>query len=333
MKILIDSHIPFIDGILEPYMLVEYLEPYEFTRERVRSADALLIRTRTKCDKSLLEGSSVRFIASATIGMDHIDTSYCRSHGIFATNAPGCNAQGVCDYVESAIKVVAANRLRCENLVLGVVGVGHVGRLVAQMGHTIGMNVLLSDPPLAEAMRVDEICKLESILGGKFTDISELIRQADIITFHTPLSRAGAYPTWHLCDSRMLSECKDNVIIINAARGGVVDEESALDESNSEKTFVVDTWEGEPLISPFMLNRAAIATPHIAGYTLQGKINATNMCLSAISRFFKLPNLSIPSESLPLHFPPTDNWILADDRRLRLNPENFEKLRENYQLR
>ena len=322
MKVLVDCHIPFIKGLLENFLDVEYLEPEEFVPRRVADADALVIRTRTRCNAALLDNSRVQFIATATIGLDHIDTDYCRSHNIFFTNAPGCNAQGVCDYVEDAIKEVVGKKKEVEGLILGVVGVGHVGSLVAKMGTRLGMKVLLNDPPKSKYSNC-----------GIYTDLNTLAEQADIITFHTPLTKDGDYPTWHLCDSDLLAHCRKNVVIINAARGGILDEEAALAKQHSDKTFVIDTWEGEPHISQRMLDRAAIATPHIAGYTLQGKINATDMCLQAICKYFGLPALSIQRKTLPLQPLLKEDWILDDDRSLRASPEKFEYLRENYKLR
>ena len=317
MLIIADKYIPFLRGILEPYADVIYLEPEEITPAMVADADALLVRTRTKCNAALLDGSKVRFVATATIGFDHIDTRYCEAHNIFWTNSPGCNAQGVCDYVEEALNLTPdpspKSRGECT---LGIVGVGHVGSLVAGMAEKRGYRVLLNDPPKGIGVSLEQIAE-----------------EADIITFHTPLKKDGDFPTWHICNAEFLSKCKPDAVIINAARGGVIDEEAALKKENDGKTFVIDTWEGEPRLNKAMLDRAKIASYHIAGYTLQGKINATNMCLHALCKYFRLPALQIPEKAVTLHPETKKGWLLEVDKQLREQPDNFEILRETYKLR
>lgn len=316
MKVLVDNYVPFIKGILEKYAEIAYLEPEEFTSERVKDADALIIRTRTRCNETLLNGSKVQFIATATIGFDHIDTAYCQAHHIYWTNSPGCNAKGVCDYVESAIfdflqtHQNAPQKDKC----LGIVGVGHVGSLVAQMAEKHGMRVLLNDPPKGIGVSLETIQK-----------------EADIITFHTPLARQGEFATYHICDDAFLKNCKSNVVIINAARGGIIDEE--IMSNHRDKTFIIDTWQGEPHISHQTLQQAALATFHIAGYSLQGKINASNMCLAAFCKHFNLPIVTIDEKMLPPHGDSQDGWLMRIDKTLRNNYDDFENLRETYKLR
>ena len=314
MEIIADKYIPFLQGLLEPYARIAYLEPEDITPESVRNADALLIRTRTKCNADLLRNSKVQFIATATIGFDHIDTCYCDEHNIEWTNAPGCNAQGVCDYVEEALASI--NR---PHATLGIVGVGHVGSLVAEMSQRKGYTILLNDPP--------------KHIGVNLEDIA---RRADIITFHTPLTTTGNYPTYHLCDEPFLDKCKPDAVIINAARGGVVDEKALLKKlqnPDSQLSAVIDTWEGEPHLNKALLKEVRIGTYHIAGYTLRGKINATNLCLAALCTHFALPILQIPKKALPLQAETGTGWIREVDRQLRQQPDNFETLRETYKLR
>lgn len=343
MLILADKYIPFLRGILEPFARVSYLEPEEFTPAAVKDADALLVRTRTRCDATLLSGSRVRFIATATIGYDHIDTDYCDRHGIFLTNAPGCNAQGVCDYIEAALRYIESTlcHISATTATIGVIGVGHVGSLVAACARRRGYHVLLNDPPReeAEASATTSVTTVtaDTPAHDRFCPLDTIAREADIITFHTPLTRHGKYPTWHLCDDIFLRMCKPGVVIINAARGGVIDEEALLQTSNNNRLpapkYIIDTWQNEPHINKNLLDRALIGTYHIAGYTLQGKINATNICLAALCRHFSLPDLSVSKEALPLHTPPEDDWLLAVDRQLRAHPDDFETLRESYPLR
>lgn len=306
MKILIDKYIPYLRGVLEPYAEVAYLEPEEFTPARVQDADALFIRTRTKCNEALLAGSQVRFIATATIGFDHIDTAYCEAHGIRWTNCPGCNAQGVCDYVEEVLNDISPTHL-------GVVGVGHVGSLVAAMAERRGWQVLRCDPFTGEPNTLDEIAQ-----------------KCNVITFHTPLTRSGEHPTWHMADQAFFRRCQPGTLIINAARGGVVDEQALIE---SGLPCIIDTWEGEPKINRALLDYALLGSQHIAGYSLQGKINASNMCLAALSEAFGLPHLEIDRSLVPPRGDHAPGWLRRVDARLRENPKDFERLRETYLLR
>lgn len=310
MKVLIDRYIPFLQGVLDGFAEVCMLEPGQFKPETVHDADALVIRTRTRCDAHLLDGSSVQFIGTATIGTDHIDLNYCRMHNIRVVSCPGCNAQAVCDYIEEAIcESSNLEILKSSNTpTLGVVGVGHVGSLVAAMAERRGMQVVLNDPPRG--------------LNGDVTG-------CDIITFHTPLTHDGQYPTYHLCDESFLKRCQPEALIINAARGGVVDEQALL---SSGQPFVIDTWENEPLIRPEVLRRATLASMHIAGYSVEGKRTASRMCLSALCGHFALPQLQLNEEQLPQG----DNkpgWLQRISEQLKATPESFETLRKEYKLR
>lgn len=303
MRILIDKYIPFLQGVLDNLAQVCYIEPEQFTPEAVRDADALIIRTRTQCNRLLLDGSRVQFIATATIGTDHIDLDYCRTRNIRVVSCPGCNAQAVCDYVEETLNEVAARQLS-----IGIVGVGHVGSLVAKMAERRGMRVVLNDPP-----------------RGMTGDVTG----CDVITFHTPLTRNGTYPTYHLCDGNFLSRCQPDALIINAARGGVVEEQALLD---STQRFVIDTWEGEPNISSKVLDRALLASFHIAGYSVQGKRNASQTCMDALSQHFNLPKLNISSECITAG-DSRKGWLKRVSDQLKANPTAFEQLRKQYALR
>ena len=190
------------------------MEPEQIDAAAVRHADVLVVRTRTKVNEALLAGSSVRLVCTATIGFDHIDTAYCDAHGILWTACPGCNAQAVCDYIEEALNEFTNHQLAIINPpTIGVIGVGHVGTLVAKMAERRGLKVLLNDPPKGIGISLDEIAK-----------------NCDIITFHVPLTSnpLTPNPTFHLCDAAFLARCKPHALIINAARGGVVDEQALL---------------------------------------------------------------------------------------------------------
>ena len=316
MLIIIDKGIPFLDGVFGSDIEVLHLAPEDITADVVREADALFVRTRTRIDKELLAGSKVRFVATATIGFDHIDQDYCREAGIHWVSCPGCNAQAVCDYVEEAISSIKSGE---SALTIGIVGYGHVGKLVAQMAERNGYRVLLSDPPLGIGM-----------------SLKELAPQCDVLTFHTPLTREGKHTTYHLCNADILPLCKHNTLIINAARGGVVDEQALMDNlkgENGKVQAVIDCWENEPQLNHELLELVDLASFHIAGYSIQGKMNASEMCLRAFCEFFSLPILSINKKAVPLQGDSAPGWLKRISNQLKATPEHFEQLRKQYKLR
>ena len=335
MKIVIDDKIPFIRGVLEPFGEVTYLPAEGITREAVADADALFIRTRTRIDGPLLDGSRVRFVATATIGLDHINFDYCRQKGIFATNAPGCNAPAVAQYVIASVAALLRREDRLDdirNMTFGIVGVGHVGKIVEKWCRQLGIPVLLNDPPRAEEEG-----------DAAFVSLDEIAAKADVVTFHTPLTRDGRYPSWHLADVDFFDNCSRRPIIVNAARGSVADTDAliaALDNGIISHA-VIDCWEGEPRISRELLRRATIATPHIAGYSLQGKIRATTMCLDFFRQNFGIAEPIEIAEKAPMRLPDVtsieqiaDSYDPFADMRLLLDrPDDFENLRDFYLLR
>lgn len=339
MKIVIDNKIPFIKGAFESVAETVYLPGSGFTADDVRDADALIVRTRTGCNGSLLAGSRVKFIATATIGYDHIDTSFCKEQGIGWTNAPGCNARSVAQYIASSlIRLSEKYSFPLENKTLGVVGVGHVGKLVVEVASALGMKVLMNDPPRERQEGV-----------GAFVPLSQICSEADIITFHVPLYREGEDKTFHLVDLPLIGSLRKKPFLINAARGEVFD---TMAVKNGVKAgliagVIVDCWENEPHIDAELLSMAEIATPHIAGYSADGKANATEMSVRSISRFFHLGidnwninGIATPDEAVLdgdkltvgeaiLHA----YDVLSDDGRLRRSPSTFEEQRGNYPLR
>ncbi len=337
IKIVIDNHIPFIKGVFEAVADVVYLSASDITRDVVRTADALIIRTRTHCNADLLSASSVKFIATATIGFDHIDTDFCKKNGIVWTNAAGCNASSVAQYVASALAVFAEkNQCDLAQKTLGIVGVGHVGKAVARVAELLGMRLLLNDPIRRQNEKSDA-----------FVSLDEIANSADIITFHTPLTFDGDFPTHHLANAEFFKKLKRKPLIINAARGGVVDE-SALKNALSQQLVsdcVVDCWENEPNLDTELLRLALIATPHIAGYSADCKANATTQSVRAVSRFFGLgfddfvvqdlspkQTCKIARAELPQKMLENYN-ILSDDAALRTDYTKFEQLRSNYPIR
>ena len=320
MQVVIDKGIPFLDGVFPSDIEVLHLSPEEITPCAVRNADALFVRTRTRINKELLQGSKVRFVATATIGFDHIDQSYCREAGIHWVSCPGCNAQAVCDYVEEAIASSLHRLIASSPITIGIVGYGNVGKLVAQMAENHGYRVLLSDPPL-----------------GIGFSLKEIAPQCDVLTFHTPLTYDGEYPTYHLCDAEILRLCKPNALIINAARGGVIDEQALLSHliASSPHRLIasIDCWENEPQLNRELLQRVDLASFHIAGYSIAGKMKASEMCLHAFCEFFSLPILSINKKVVPLHGDSESGWLKRISNQLKSQPDNFEQLRKSYSLR
>ena len=330
MRVVVDSHIPHIRGLIELFARVDYLELGDFSREAVRDADALIVRTRTRCNASLLDGSRVRFIGSATIGTDHIDLDYCAHHNITVRNAPGCNAPAVAQWVFAAIAAWIRQRgfVSPDSLTLGVVGVGHIGSIVARWARQLGFTVLLNDPP-----RENRDGSFDDI----FSPIEELQRHCDIITFHTPLTRGGQWPTWHLCDQRFLDGLDRCRLLLNAARGPIADNAALLEWHGD---IALDCWENEPGISRELLEKAIVATPHIAGYSAEGKQRGTAMMLEALNEFYgwdiPVPTIEAPATGAPyvtLDGIAASYDIMADTAALKADAAAFESLRNTYRHR
>jgi erythronate-4-phosphate dehydrogenase len=345
LRIIADDKIPYLKGVLETYWEIEYLPGNKITRESAKNADALLVRTRTHCGPALLDGTSVRFIATATIGFDHIDTAYCQEQNIRWTNAPGCNSASVAQYIALAlIQIAKFNKSELRGKTIGIVGVGNVGSKVAGIASAFGMKILLNDPPRSRKE------------GSKnFVKLDELLATADIVTLHVPLNTAGEDKTLHLFDEMMLGKMKPRASLINTSRGEVI-ETSALVKTLTNRRIacaVLDVWENEPNINILLMEKVLIATPHIAGYSADGKANGTTMIVQAISRQFGLPLTNwfpagIPSPAEPDIFldgnVKSAEEILtevimhtydigADDHRLRTTPSTFEEQRGYYPLR
>jgi erythronate-4-phosphate dehydrogenase len=315
----------------------------------------------------------VRFIATATIGFDHLDTDYLNEAGIVWTNCPGCNATSVAQYVRNAL--IEAERegiVKLSEASLGIVGYGHVGRAVCESLRPYVKEILLNDPPLeneefllrqatqaspnfAERRMKDEGFDVvhepekrgnpDSSLSthhSTFKSLVDLASSCDIISFHTPLTAEGPYPTFHLANEKFFQSLKRKPLLINAARGGVVDEAALLDamDKGLVRQAIIDTWEGEPAINRALLSKVFIGTPHIAGYSADGKANATLMALRALVRWqsslgsidiepmFDIhPPLAQP-ERTGIFYSPT-----SDSDQLKESPQDFENLRGNYLLR
>ena len=328
MKAVIDDKIPYIRGEIEKLASeVVYLLGAEITADNVRDADVLIIRTRTHCNESLLHDSRVRLILTATIGYDHIDTAYCAAHSIEWHNCPDCNANSVATYIKNTIHTLQHPSLQLPlnspstplelPLTIALFGLGHVGSIVARNAENDGFRVLRYDP----------------FLG--YDDYDEILRSADIITFHVPLTYDGPHPTHYMADEHFFSSLRCRPFIINTSRGGVVKESALLSalDNGLIRGAVIDTWENEPCINLDLLHKALIATPHIAGYSANGKYNATRMVLQHLRTYLthtppSPENQSSPEfPSLPLLTPQT---LLSDSQLLKAHPDQFESFRNHY---
>ena len=338
MKVVADMDIPFLEGVFEPYGEVVYKKGMDISREDVIDADALLVRTRTRCDAALLEGTSVKMIATATIGMDHIDMEYCRKAGIEVANAAGCNAGGVMQYIFSALYGVAARKgIKIDGSTIGIIGVGHVGCKIEAMAEYLGFNILRCDPPRAAAEGLEGFCSLE-----------HLLQHSDVVTLHVPLDET----TRGMADAGFFAQVQPGAIFINASRGEVVDEAALKEALPKLGATVIDTWNNEPNVDVELVEMVDIATPHIAGYSYQGKQTGTSMAVQAVARYFGLtelydffPEADIPDNSpVLLDLKGKNNGQIAavfqynypvftDDFRFRMEPGHFEKLRSQYQYR
>lgn len=324
LRFLVDENIPYIYGRLEPFGKVTYLDQKAFTPPLAAEADALIIRTRTRCDEALLKGTPVRLVATATIGMDQIDVPWCEANGITVRNSPGCNAPAVAQYVWSSLL-----RLGFDPGLhtLGIIGCGNVGGIVKDWGKKLGARILVSDPFRPDVNNAT----LELIMS-----------QCDAVTLHTPLTRDGSHPTHHMIGRQLLASLRPGAIFVNAARGPVVNFDALRKvlATRPDIKAVIDTWEGEPKVDADMVALTAIATPHIAGYSRQGKERATRMVLEAVEETFGIhPDLSglsgpyaspetVSADAITGSYDPA-----RDDAALRRDPSGFETLRLNYDYR
>lgn len=339
MKLIADNTVPFLKGITEPFAETDYISSAEFTPGRVKNADALIVRSIDKCTRRLLEGSSIRLITTATIGFDHIDTRYCAEAGIEWHNAPGCNAMSVAQYVlASLLRVSLRKGEPLQGKTIGIVGVGEVGSRLERLCRTFGMEVLLNDPP--RALREKD---------GRFVSLDTIAAESDIVSFHTPLTREGTFATYHLAGASFFRQLKKKPWFVNASRGSVHDTEAliAAKKQGLVSELIIDCWENEPSIHEELLRLTAVATPHIAGFSADGKANGTRMCLEAIGKFF-----GQKIERLPLVVPPAPPEPVIDldsfgkeriagavfhsfdplpiDSLLREQPGRFEWFRSHY---
>ncbi|MDO8303267.1 MAG: 4-phosphoerythronate dehydrogenase [Sedimentisphaerales bacterium] len=352
MKIIADQNIPFVKECFSSIGDVTLCAGREIAPAAVEDADILLIRSVTNVNAALLDKSRVKFVATATIGTDHIDADYLQKRGIGFAAAQGSNANSVAEYIVAALLTIAEkNRITLAGTSLGIVGVGSVGRRVAQKAGALGMKLFLNDPPLRRQTNDPRYLPLQDIYN------------CDFITFHTPLTTTGQDKTYHLANEQFFNSLKNGAVFLNTSRGSVVDEtalKTAITVRKLDNT-VLDVWENEPKIDVTLLKMVDIATPHIAGYSYDGKLAGMIMIYEAACNFFKikplhtindfLPPPPVPSIELnaPLNDPQADISHLikriydieADDKRtreiLKTAPENhgrfFDTLRKDYPIR
>ena len=354
-----DEKIPYGLDAFSHYGKITFCKGNRLTSNDLKEVDVLLIRSGTRVDKNLLEGTPVRFVASATAGTDHVDLDYLSESGIPFYHAPGCNAESVVEYVLASLLVLASRKnVKIENCTLGIVGMGNVGRRLAPRAEALGLQVIASDPPLQESSPGHELIY-------PFMSLESLLEKADIITLHVPLTSKGAHPTYHMINESRLKKMKRGGWLINASRGGVVsnqDLKSFLKDSHLG-AVVLDVWEPEPAFDAELLEAVDLGTPHIAGYSYEGRVVGTVMIYRAFVKHFRLserwdPGLVLgpgPGDHLDLTWPSSATNLQeiayslllqmydveADDRRFRnallsagqSHADTFLQLRKEYSRR
>lgn len=290
MRVIVDKNNPLVAEAFRQFGEVRALATKEITADSVRDADILVVRSETKVTKEFLSGSSIRFVGTATIGTDHVDVEYLHAKGIGFASAPGSNANSVAEYIIAALLTLAHRKnFVLQGKTIGVVGVGNVGSKVVRNAGALGMTVLQNDPPRARETGNSHFVPLDDLMN------------ADVITLHVPLTTAGMDPTYHLFDAARIGAMKKGAILINTARGGVVDNNALRDALNRRVLggSVLDVWEGEPAIDVELMEKIDIATSHIAGYSFDGKLAAVTMMAAAACKFFGKPFHWMPEKSFP----------------------------------
>ena len=276
MRIVADENIPLLDAFFAHFGEITRLPGRSIDRAAVADADVLLVRSVTPVTRELLEGSAVRFVGTCTIGTDHLDLEYFQQAGIEWSSAPGCNARGVVDYVLGSLLTLAEiEGVDLAQRTYGVVGAGQVGGRLVKVLNGLGWNVLVCDPPRQAAE------------GGDFVSLDEILQRCDVISLHTPLSKTSEHHTWHLLDAQRLQQLKHGAWLINASRGPVVDNVALHDTllEREDLQAVLDVWEGEPTVSAALADLCVIATPHIAGYSLDGRQRGTSQIYQALCAY------------------------------------------------
>lgn len=341
-QVVVEGSIPFLRGLAERYVDVRYLPSADFTPVNLDGAEALIVRSITACNAQTLPPDGLSIISTATAGYDHIDLDYCQRAGIAWCNAVGCNARSVGQYVLSALSSLALrDDLELEKLTVGIIGVGYAGRAVAELLEAVGVRTLLYDPPRAEREGPEGFATLEQVQ-----------QQSDVITLHVPLTQVGAYPTYHMVDRDFLRKCLRRPVLINACRGAVCPSEVLVwaRRAGFLSALIIDCWEGEPAIDAQLLELADIASPHIAGFSADGKRRASLLALEAVCQHFSIPCDDLWQMAEPLASPSNpyidlhdvaESWqvpvamlstldLTSLTQRMKGRSESFETLRRAY---
>jgi len=348
LKIIVDENIVFAEEAFSAFGKVQLFPGRKLNNEILKDADILIVRSITKVDEELLKNTRIKFVGTATTGNDHVDQEYLKKKNIFFADAKGCNADSVAEYVFTALmKIASEKNITLKNKIFSVIGIGNIGSRVVKFAETLGMHILKNDPPLERAEKGNDFVSLDDAL------------QADIISFHVPLTIDGSDKTYHLLNSQNLKRLKDNSILINTSRGEVIDNKALLEITYSKKLkLILDVWEHEPEISKELLKNSEIGTAHIAGYSYEGKLNGTRMIFNALCKFLGeeknwnpiLPSIETPVQRLTTMESIDNNLyhlfksiynIDDDDSGLRkilkmdsINSANhFDKLRKEYKVR
>jgi len=312
MLITLDKDIKNLHGIFEPYFSVQYLNSNDISKENLKDSVALIIRSTRKYGAETLLGTNVKFIGTVTSGFEHINTEFCEGNGIFWVTAHGSNAKSVAEYISAALVEISKKTCKPLNeLTLGIIGIGAVGGEVKKEAESLGMQLLLSDPP---------------------KNLNENIFEADIITLHVPLEKNGKYPTYYLINENFFQKIKRGAWLINTARGAVCNS-GALKQALQSRYLggaIIDVWENEPDIDESLLPLIEIATPHIAGHNAEAKINAANILINSIGDYFNIKELKNKALPLPQNLNNGIYSIRKDSSDFRKEPKKFTEIRNNY---
>ncbi|MDM8559211.1 4-phosphoerythronate dehydrogenase PdxB [Candidatus Parabeggiatoa sp. HSG14] len=290
MQIIADENIPFVREAFTSLGEIRTVVGRHLSHIDLAEASVLLVRSVTQVNEKLLAGTTVRFVGTATIGLDHIDLAYLQQQNIGFASSPGCNATAAAEYVISALLITAEQQgFQLRDKTVGIIGCGNVGYRVLTKLEALGVHCIIHDPPLNEKNSHLNYVDLDTVLS------------ADIITLHVPLSKTGYYPTYHLVNADFLAKLQKDVILVNTSRGAVVDETALLETlANCPAiSIILDVWKNEPNINPLLLQRATLGTPHIAGYSFDGKVRGTEMLYSAVCDYFQHPPIWQAQTFLP----------------------------------
>jgi len=343
MEIVADENIPFVSTVFASLGEVRTLIGRQINRADLGDAEVLLVRSVTQVDEKLLAGSAVRFVGTATIGLDHIDLDYLSKKNMAFASAQGSNATSAAEYVISALLIIAERQgFQLRDKTVGIIGCGNVGSRVLKKLKALGVECIIHDPPLQEKTDNRDYVDLNTVLC------------ADIITLHVPLTKGGRYPTEHLINADFLAKLQDEVVLVNTSRGAVLDERALLERLAARPTMttILDVWKNEPNINQLLLQRATLGTPHIAGYSFDGKVRGTEMLYAAVCDYFQQTQqaqITLPAPPLRrLSFSHTIDDQVAiqtavmacydvrrDDAALRRIAASayFDNLRKNYPMR